>query len=139
MKTFIGWVSFAGVQLAAAAAFPIGVVLLFPFAGLSAWTTRESRYILGRTITVWRGGWLTWIWGNEEDGVTGAPFYQAQFKDIRVCAYLWSAWRNSANNLRFVFKWVGGPFYRWENATHTFYVQAGWYPNGFPVLSAGAM
>lgn len=141
----LSWLGFALVQLIALAAFLIGVMLLIPLAATHCWTARESRYFAGRQVTVWRGGWLTWIWGNEEDGVTGeastqrAAYYAARYPSIGLRAYIWSAWRNSANNLRFVFTWKGGPFWRWENARHTFYVQAGWYPNGYPVLSVGSM
>jgi hypothetical protein len=139
MTQIAAWAWFAMVQLIALLVTVLGWVLLIPFAALRLWTMRESRYFPGRQIAVWRGGWLMWPFGNEEDGVTGAEFYRARFKDDRLCAYLWSAWRNSANNLRFVFRWQGGPFWRWENAKHTFYVQCGFYPNGYPVLSAGRM
>ncbi len=137
----LGWVWFVIVQLIAFAFFLVGIVVLLPLAFARAWVDRPSRYFPNRTVTAWVGGWLTFPWGNEEDGVTGADFYQKRFKPshLWLCAYLWSAWRNSANNLRFVFRWVGGPFFRWENTQRTFYMQAGFYPNGFPVLSAGRM
>lgn len=133
----LGWIWFALVQLIELVFLLAGLVLLAPLAATRCWITRESKYFPGRQVTAWRGGWFTWAWCNDEDGVTGADFYRARFRDDRLCAYCWSALRNPANNLRFVFKWIGGPFYRWENGK--FYAQAGWYPNGFPVLSAGRM
>jgi len=141
----LGWIWFAIVQLVALAFTVVGWLLLIPFAWSRAWVVRRSRVadFDGRQVTAWRGGWLTWPWGNEEDGVTGADFYRERFKDERRCAYLWSAWRNPANNLRFVFRWRGGPFKRWEwtwtlrGASHPLYFQLGWYPNGYPVLSGG--
>lgn len=136
-RTYItGWLWFAVVQLIALLATVIGWILLAPPAALQCWKTRESMYFPTKQIPVWRGGWLTWIWGNEEDGVIGNAAHQMRYrKNPRLGAYLWSAWRNSANNLRFVFRWQGGPFCRRE--FRGWYVQAGWYPNGFPVLSAG--
>lgn len=138
MKT-LGWIWFAFVQLVAVVAMVVGWVLLIPFAALRLWTIKPSPYFPGEMVEAWRGGWLMFPWGNLEDGVIGNAAHRRRFKDDRVGAYLWSAWRNSANNLRFVFRWQGGPFWRWENAKHTFYIQAGWYPNGAPVLSAGSM
>jgi hypothetical protein len=131
-----GWLKFALIQLIALVVMVVGWFLLLPLAWFRAWTPRYSLHYPERIVDVWRGGQLTWIWGNEEDGVTGAAFYRAQFKDARVCAYLWSAWRNSANNLRWVFADKGGPFYRIER--WGWYFQAGFRPDtGWPVLSAG--
>jgi hypothetical protein len=124
----LGWLYFVFVQGAAFSTFLIGTVLLVPFAACRLWTDAP--------IPQWRGGWLTYIWGNLEDGVIGAPFYRARFKDDRWCSYCWSAWRNNANNLRYIFRWHGGPFVRKQWGKWTF--QAGWFQdNGFPVLSGG--
>lgn len=131
----MAWLWFLVVQLINAVFLAVGIVVLIPLAATGAWVTRPSRFFPGRAVTAWKGGWLTWCWGNEEDGVTGAEFYRERFKSDRLCAYCWSALRNPANNLRFIFKWIGGPFVRKEFGN--FYIQAGWYPNGFPVMSAG--
>lgn len=131
------WLLFSIIQMIAFVVMLFGILLLLPLCALRYWTIRESRYFPGRTIAVWRGGWLTWIWGNEEDGVIGADFFRARFKDERLSAYLWSAWRNPANNLRFIFQWKGGPFWRRERSG--WYVQAGWNSSGYPVLSGGRM
>ena len=130
-----GWFYFAFVQLVSAALTIIGWVLLLPLSIGRCWHIRASIEFQGRQVEVWRGGWLTWIWGNEEDGVIGNAIQRARFKDERLCAYYWSAIRNPTNNLRFVFRWVGGPFCRRE--WRSWYVQAGWNTSGYPVLSAG--
>lgn len=137
MNNLLPWAYFVLTQLVSAALMVIGWVILLPLAAFRCWTVRESLKFPGRQIAVWRGGVATWLWGNEEDGVIGNAAHQAAFPDDRIGAYLWSAWRNPVNNLRFVVKWIGGPFYRWENATKTWYFQCGWYPNGYPVFSAG--
>jgi hypothetical protein len=139
MTRIAAWAWFAIIQLSALLVTILGWVLLIPFAALRLWTVQDSPYFPGRKVEVWRGGLLMFPWGNLEDGVIGAEFYRARYKDDRLCAYLWSAWRNSANNLRFLFRWLGGPFWRWENSKHTFYIQIGWNTSGFPVLSAGSM
>lgn len=140
----LAWGWFVLLQLFGLIVAIIAAIFVLPWlAGFGLWVTRESMYYPEKMITVWRGGWLTWILGNEEDGVTSeasaqrAAEYAARYPNIRLRAYMWSAIRNSTNNLRWVFKWVGGPFFRYE--FRRWYIQAGWYPNGFPVVSAGAI
>ncbi len=130
-----GWAWFVAVQFIALIFTIVGWVLLIPFAALRLWRLQASPYFPGRSVEAWRGGALMFPWGNFEDGVIGNAAHRARFKDDRLGAYYWSAWRNSANNLRFVFRWQGGPF--WRRELGRWYVQAGWYQNGFPVLSAG--
>lgn len=131
-----GWTYFWLVQLVYFICFLIGIFLLIPFTVLKQWKTRQSKQY-DRQILCWKLEWLNYIWGNEEDGIDGAQFYKDRIPSIRWRTYLWSAWRNSANNLRFVFNWKAtGPFYRFE--WRNWYFQAGFYKdNGWPVLSAG--
>ena len=136
-----GWLYFTFVQVVALIAMVVGWFLLIIPCALGAWepelqiyqpdwaATEGSR----KMINIWSWDWLNNVWGNDEDGVTGIPAYNKT--ESRFKAYLWSAWRNSTNNLRFVFRNFNGPFYRKEIGN--WYFQAGWYPNGFPVLSAG--
>lgn len=52
--------------------------------------------------------WL-WIWGNDEDGLEPAWYVNATpgwNKYVRM--WVWAAWRNPANNLRFI-KWLHPP------------------------------
>ena len=136
MKTLGGWILFALMQCVLAAFFLVGTVLLIPFAALRAWRPRPSKIYTDRTVLAWRGGWLLYPWDNEEDGVTGNASYRAHYADSGLSAYRWSAWRNSANNLRFLFAWKDGPFKRVEY--RGWYAQAGFRPDtGWPVLSAG--
>ncbi len=98
---------------------------------------------LGRSWTTvgphpqWRGGWLTWIWCNEIDGIVGPGMTLNRWN-----TFYWSAIRNSVNNLRFVpgVSKVGRPlWYRsWTMFGKQFYAKAGWLSDGFPCLSAGS-
>jgi hypothetical protein len=144
-----GWCYFAAVQVVALDAAIIGWLLLIAPCAMRAWTPVEQIYqadwqrelgLPKKTIEIWSWAWLNRVWGNDEDGVVTGLCGNVEYNPeaSRWGAYLWSAWRNSANNLRFVFRWKGGPFYRWENSAHTKYFQLGWYPNGFPVISGGA-
>jgi hypothetical protein len=137
-----GWLWFAVVQLISLIAMVIGWVLLIPFCVAHAWVPIGS-------IDRWTWSPLNWMYGNPEDGVSGQyariwnstgtalvrymPNASAAWR-----SYCWSAWRNSCNNLKYVFAHKDGPF--WRREFGKFYVQAGFYPNsGFPVLSAGSM
>lgn len=139
------WLYFAFVQFVALIAMVIGWFLLIIPCALRAWKPVEQIYTpdwvpVGTskpTIQIWTWNWLNKVWGNDEDGVIGPTWYNTTAIPSAKLAYLWSAWRNSANNLRFIFKNVGGPLFYWENSAKTWYFQCGWYPNGFPVLSAG--
>lgn len=89
----------------------VGLVILAPMSLLRLWKPRRSlAYTSPRAdhkpdlITVWRGGWLTWLWSNEEDGLF--PFWwvferHPTWHASRL-AYVWAALRNPSNNLRFV-------------------------------------
>lgn len=98
----------------------IGLVILLPLSLAGAWDWRYSNvYPRGwrkdMPIAKWRGGWLTWLWGNEEDGVTGSWAWQekAYVNDnpasvawrAKWLAYRWSALRNPSNNVRFI-PWI---------------------------------
>ena len=96
------WIAYSAVSLSL---WMIGVPLVFALSRARAWRAVRSRvYADQRQILAWRGGWLTWIWGNEEDGVCGAEWYRALHADWndRRQALMWSAFRNPTNNLRFV-------------------------------------
>lgn len=136
------WLYFAFVQLSSLVAMVIGWFILIIPCALGAWKPVDRVYcpmwmeqqgLPKGTIYIWKLNWMNAVWGNDEDGVTGPLWYNDPISKWR--AYLWSAWRNSANNLRFVFRNFNGPFYRKQIGN--WYFQAGWYPNGFPVLSAG--
>ena len=118
------WLWFIVVQLIAFALMVIGWVLLVPLCAFRVWTLVNGKYHFPVVFAPW---------DNREDGVMPL-WYNPQ--RTRWRAYLWAAWRNSVNNLRYVFMWKGGPFYQWRGGGY--YFQAGWRPdNGWPVLSAG--
>lgn len=146
----LGWCYFAAVEVVAFDAMVIGWFLLIIPCIKRAWvpvtqiyipTWQREQGIPAKRIFIWQWYWLNRIWGNDEDGVVngmrGNVEYNPEMSAFK--AYLWCAWRNSANNLRFVFRWNGGPFYRWEDEERTIYFQCGWNSSGFPVLSAGAI
>lgn len=132
-----GWLYFVAVQLVSLLLSVIGWAILLPLALAGAWISQPSR-IYERPVLAWRGGWLTYLWGNDEDGVTGALWYRTMHGESRWRAYLWSAWRNPVGNLRWFVRRTSGPFYRWISPNRRWYFQAGFRPdNGWPVLSAG--
>lgn len=133
MKTVLGWLWFLAIQGIALALFPVGVVLVALLAAAQAWKHTRSWYN-GAFIESWYGGRLTWLFGNDEDGVLGPAAYNPYASRWRT--FVWSALRNPTNNLRFLVAWKGGPWFqkRWNGL----YVQAGFRPDtGWPVLSAG--
>lgn len=110
----------------------IGLVILLPLSATHAWKSRQSK-VYGREfrkptmLMAWRGGWLTWLWGNEEDGVTGPIWWGLQNagKPLWLVAYRWSALRNASNNMRFIpvinpvidperIRWSMGGGHSWE-------------------------
>jgi hypothetical protein len=130
MKT-LGYIAlFALIQLVSLVLTLIGI----PLVGfLSIYRDWE---VVGKLIQ-WRGGALTWIWGNEENGIVGPGMALTRWN-----AFYWSALRNPCNNLRFVpgVSKVGRPlWYRtWMMFGKQFYAKAGWLSDGYPCLSAGA-
>lgn len=140
-----GWLWFAVVQTISLLAMIVGWFLLIPMCLLKAWVPIASTEA-GRQIDRWACSPLNIVYGNPEDGVSGqcalvwnatgnarVPFMPNAWVPWR--AYVWSGWRNSADNLKYVFAWKGGPFYRLANTK--FFFQAGWNTSGFPVISAG--
>lgn len=140
----MGWVYFAFVQLVSLLGMVLGWFVLIPFCLAQAWIRDSVSIKDGRLVDRWSFKPLNWIFGNPEDGPSGQTALVQVNGALSLYmpdawapwrAYCWSAWRNSADNLKYVFKWVGGPFWRWE--IRSFYVHAGWGTNGLPVLSAG--
>ena len=90
----------------------IGYFLLIPFCLAQAWEPCESTINpfnrAPRPISKWKWEWLNTIYGNREDGVSGKealiwvgvvrlPYRPNTWAPLR--AWLWSAWRNSTNEL----------------------------------------
>ena len=87
-------------------------------------------------------GWF-WLWDNDEDGVCPPWYLMVHNKrPIWLNIFIWTALRNSVNNLRYV-KGVSLPgrplwYKTWLIAGRQYYVKAGWEARtGWPSLSAG--
>ena len=82
-----------------------------------------------------------WLWDNEEDGVCPAWYAHDHTWSLSRSVFVWSAFRNPCNNLRFVpgVSLKGRPLWRreWTMLGKPYYVQAGWNESGYPVLSGG--
>lgn len=127
------WLTFWSFQARSLAATILGWFLLAPLAAMQNWVWIPSAAGKHDFISVWKPDWVDAVWGNAEDGVTGDTFYAQQVKGTRLRAYLWSAWRNSANNMRWGNAVLGGPFFRVTKGNWIF--QMGYRPdNGWPVL-----
>ena len=118
---------FVGIQAVAVPMMVIGWVILAPVCA--------TRWYQQNTDGKFHFNRMLWIFDNDEDGVM-PHWYNPTASAWR--AYLWSAWRNSVNNLRFLCEWKGGPLYRIE--------KSGWYyqhgfrtDTGWPVWSAGKL
>lgn len=90
----------------------VGYFLLIPFCLAYYWEPVESTINpfgrAPRTISQWRWHWLNTIYGNREDGVSGEEAFiwvdgvrvlYRPFTWTPLRAWLWSAWRNSVNEL----------------------------------------
>lgn len=67
-----------------------------------SYTAATSVHHAGRTIYTWSAKWA-WLWSNDEDGVLGDPRYsKLHERHPRWGSFIWTAFRNSVNNLRFV-------------------------------------
>ena len=59
--------------------YVLGFPLVWVLALFKLYRSEPSMYY-PRSVLKWRGGWLTWLWGNEEDGIDGAYFRGTGFK-----------------------------------------------------------
>jgi hypothetical protein len=123
------------IQNVALALLLIGIPVIGILAYFRLWRNAGGG-IGGPSRWQWRGGYLTWIWGNLEDGIVGPGMILTSWN-----AFYWSGLRNPVNNLRFVpgVSRVGRPLWRrtWGAKPGGWYAQAGWNDSGYPVLSGG--
>lgn len=143
------WLKFAAIQLVMLLATVAGWFILLPFCLARTWTlsTLAGSAKDGRPIDHWNAGWLRFCFDNPEDGVSGQTALvwnrlgsnQIPYKPTRwawLNAYLWSAWRNSCDNLKYVFADPKGPLVTFPFIGRT--ARIGWQmENGYnvPVLS----
>lgn len=94
----LGWIYWAAYQLLSLLVLtPLGMLVLGVMAPLRLWTRRESYMpAFPGEVWAWRGGWLTAVWGNEEDGIGG----RHRIDPSPRAAWLWCAWRNSTSGMR---------------------------------------
>jgi hypothetical protein len=147
----MAWLWFAVVQLVSLIAMVAGWLILIVPCALQAWHDVPSQFDPTRQVDAW--SWpINAVYGNPEDGVSGQHALVWDDSGHKVAympgsnpvwrAYCWSAWRNSTDNLKYVFAWAGGPFVKADytifGKTRTF--RAGWQvENGIkvPVISLG--
>lgn len=143
-KTIAAWTWFCLAQLLMLVLTIVGWLLLIPACLLRAWEPSPYPSINdGRRIDRWR--WpINAIYGNPEDGVSGrqamvwlntstrGPFMPGAYPPWR--AWVWSAWRNSADSLKYSLAlWIHGPHMTCRILGRT--LSAGWsIENLRPVL-----
>jgi hypothetical protein len=141
------WVWFTLVQLIQLVATILGWFFLLPFCILKAWKLNAVSIKDSRPIDSWTWSLLNTVYGNPEDGVSGSQAvvytngipgpYGASIRSAAYRAYLWSALRNSCDNLKYLFSYSKGPLkviLLWGG----WGIKLGWQmENGFnvPVLS----
>lgn len=143
------WLKFAAIQLVMLFWTIVGWFILLPFCWAHAWKLSPVRSIKDGLsgIDEWSWAPLNWVYGNPEDGVCGMfarvwvnGVAQEYMPSATVWAwwraYCWSAWRNSCDNLKYVFADPKGPLvtFRWLGRTG----KIGWqWENGYnvPVFS----
>ena len=122
----IAWAYFVLGQLCSIAAALVGYVILLPFCLAQAWETSpvpsigQKAWLTRGPVDRWRWGPLNAVYGNPEDGVSGqAALVWGSGPDAGklvaywpgapawLRAYAWSAWRNSADQLKYAFRWTG--------------------------------
>lgn len=95
------WATYSAVALVL---WIVGAAVIPVMAWCQWWDLRPSfAYADRRPVMCWRSRIVDRVWGNAEDGVTGADWYRALHSDwsTRRCALNWSAFRNPTNNMRF--------------------------------------
>lgn len=150
------WLKFIAIQLGMLAATVAGWFILLPFCLAHAWSDWDHQLAGSvrfksikdkRDIDQWSAPLLRVLYNNPEDGVSGqtALVWNADgTKQVEYApshlpwlnAYLWSAWRNSADNLKYVFADPKGPLVTFKLFGRT--CKAGWQmENGYnvPVFS----
>lgn len=82
----------------------VGAAVIPVMAWCQWWDLRPSfAYADRRPVMCWRSRIVDLVWGNAEDGVTGAAWYRdlhSDWSDTKR-AIFWSAFRNPTNNTRF--------------------------------------
>jgi hypothetical protein len=120
----------------------VGLLTLWIPSLLKAWKPGMSTYWNADAAVPGPKPILVWSWpinpvyGNREDGLL--PTWYLPYLPDWLRVFLWTAWRNRSDNLKYVFAWKNGPFW-YKNLIlfgKPFYAMAGWH-NGLVACSAG--
>jgi hypothetical protein len=116
---WMGWIWYVTAQLIMCFFMVLGWLFLWIPCLLHSWQIGARSIKDNRSIDVWLVPLLNYIYGNPEDGVSGrqALIGDATGKLVPYLpnapawwrAYLWSAWRNSCDALKYRFAWPNGP------------------------------
>ena len=108
MKAILGWAYWTVYQILSLGVSLSGIPLIALMAAIRLWEVRDGwlNIFPGRKVWAWKGGWLTALWGNDENGLADGtewanlpgPGPEPTFKT----AWYWAAWRNSANGMRLI-------------------------------------
>lgn len=81
----------------------ITIPIMARFASRTAYIRPSRAYADGRPVYSWKWDWYNYIFGNEEDGISGAVWYRYEHGDWTWYkrTVMWSAFRNPTNNMRF--------------------------------------
>lgn len=117
----LAWLYFAFAELTQFFFAVVGWIILLPFCVFHSWEPSpipSINPVTPRCIDQWKWKPLNYIYGNPEDGVSGkcavvwgggadagklVPYWPTAPDWLR--AYAWCAWRNSSDNLKYVFAW----------------------------------
>jgi hypothetical protein len=139
---WMGWIWYVTAQLIMCFFMIVGWLFLWIPCVLHVWGEWSVESLKDkRFVDTWNWGWLNYVYGNPEDGVSGqdALIGDATGKLVPYMpnapawwrAYLWSAWRNSCDGLKYRFAWKNGP------SVTLFGKKFGWfdyYGRSLPVL-----
>jgi hypothetical protein len=125
--------------------FPPGVVLCGICTLLKLYELRDNPTPLhpwnDLKIYRWTPRWM-WIWDNREDGLSPVWYLKAHSnRPLRWNFFVWTAFRNYANNWRFVpgVSKVGRPIFsrKFTFRGKVMHFDAGWLTDGYPTLNVG--
>lgn len=96
----LAWILRMGVVLPL---WVLGFPICLYLALTRSWSLQFSPYF-GREMLLWTPRWA-WLWNSFEDGVTGNIKWNVKHVDwpVWLRAFVWCAWRNPVNGLRFVY------------------------------------